>query len=59
MAFIVDSGIYIEFLRRSDDIRVPLTPFLQAGELFNCGVVRAEALRGIKILASTRDGGVF
>jgi predicted nucleic acid-binding protein len=48
MALIVDSAIYIEHLRGSRDIRGALKPFVRSGELYNCGVVRAEVLRGIK-----------
>ena len=48
MALIVDSAVYIDFLRAGVDIRQRLLPALRAGELYNCGVIRAEVVRGIK-----------
>lgn len=52
---LVDTSVYIDHLRAGEDIRQALMPFLRAGVLFNCGVVRAEVLRGIKSPAA-RDG---
>ncbi len=52
---LVDTAVYIDHLRAGEDIRQVLMPFLRAGVLFNCGVVRAEVLRGIKSPAA-RDG---
>ena len=43
-----DTAIYIGFMRRDIDIRAVLMPYLKAGHLYSCGVVRAEVLRGIK-----------
>jgi predicted nucleic acid-binding protein len=44
---LVDSAVYIGLLRAGVDVRQRLLPALQAGELYNCGVVRAEVVRGI------------
>lgn len=44
----VDSAIYIERLRAGHDIRQELMPWLASGLLFNCGIIRAEVLRGFK-----------
>jgi len=41
-------------MRSGEDFRQRLLPELRAGQLYNCGVVRAEVLRGIK-LPSMRD----
>lgn len=48
MALIVDSAVYIDFLRAGVDIRQRLLPVLRAGELYNCGIIRAEVVRGIR-----------
>ena len=45
---LVDSAIYIDRLRAGADIRQELMPWLANGMLFNCGVVRAEVIRGFK-----------
>lgn len=45
---IVDSAVYIDALRAGEDIRQSLLPWLANGLLFNCGVIRAEVLRGFK-----------
>jgi predicted nucleic acid-binding protein len=45
---LVDSCIYITHLKRGIDFRQLLVPALRAGQLYNCGVVRAEVLRGIR-----------
>ncbi|MFZ4774594.1 MAG: PIN domain-containing protein [Terrimicrobiaceae bacterium] len=52
---LVDTSVYIDHLRAGEDIRQLLMPFLRAGLLFNCGVIRAEVLRGMKSPAA-RDG---
>ena len=52
---LVDTSVYIDHLRAGEDVRQLLMPFLKAGCLLNCGVVRAEVLRGMKS-ASARDG---
>jgi predicted nucleic acid-binding protein len=45
---LVDSTIYIDLLRRGEDVRFVLKSFLLSGQLFVCGVVRCEVLRGIR-----------
>jgi predicted nucleic acid-binding protein len=45
---LVDSTIYIDLLRRGEDVPFLLRPALLSGELFVCGVVRAEVLREIR-----------
>jgi predicted nucleic acid-binding protein len=52
---LVDSSIYIAHLRAGQDVRQALLPHLQSAMLYNCGVVRAEVLRGMKS-ERTRDG---
>jgi predicted nucleic acid-binding protein len=52
---LVDSAVYIQHLRAQTDVRQVLLPYLRAGNLYSCGVVRAEVLRGMKTPAS-RDG---
>ena len=47
MAILVDSCYYITQLKSGVDFRQLLLPALRAGELYSCGVVRAEVLRGI------------
>jgi predicted nucleic acid-binding protein len=48
MNILVDSCYYITHLKRGIDFRQLLLPALRAGQLYNCGVVRAEVLRGIR-----------
>ena len=45
---LVDSTIYIELLRRGEDLPFVLRPYLVNNQLFTCGVVRVEVLRGIR-----------
>lgn len=52
---LVDSSIYITLLRAGVDVRQRLIDHLRAGRLYNCGVVRAEVLRGMRSPAK-RDG---
>lgn len=47
-AIIVDSAVYIDHLRAGRDIRQELMPYLANGMLFNCGIIRAEVVRGFK-----------
>jgi predicted nucleic acid-binding protein len=47
---LVDSTIYIDLLRRGEDIPFILRPSLVGGQLFTCGVIRAEVLRGIRTI---------
>ncbi len=48
MTLLVDSAVYIDLMRAGRDPRQVLLPHLRACELYNCGVVRAEVLRGMK-----------
>ncbi|MBV8212536.1 MAG: PIN domain-containing protein [Verrucomicrobia bacterium] len=45
---LVDSTIYIDWLRRGEDLAFVLKPYLISDQLFVCGMVRAEVLRGIR-----------
>jgi predicted nucleic acid-binding protein len=45
---LIDATIYIELLRCGEDLPFILKPYLMANQLFTCGVVRAEVLRGIR-----------
>jgi predicted nucleic acid-binding protein len=47
---LVDSTIYIDLLRHGEDIPFILRPSLLSGQLFVCGVIRAEVLRGIRTI---------
>jgi hypothetical protein len=47
--YLVDSAAYIDLMRAGQDPRQVLAPLLRAGRLYNCGVVRAEVLRGIRV----------
>lgn len=45
---LVDSAVYIDRLRAGHDIRQDLMPFLANGLLYNCGLIRAEVIRGFR-----------
>ena len=45
---LVDSAVYIGRLRDGHDIRQELMPWLANGLLYNCGLIRAEVLRGFR-----------
>lgn len=47
--YLIDSATYIDLMRAGEDPRQVLAPLLRAGRLYNCGIIRAEVLRGIKI----------
>jgi predicted nucleic acid-binding protein len=47
---LVDSTIYTDLLRRGEDIPFVLRASLLSGQLFVCGVIRAEVLRGIRAI---------
>lgn len=47
-ALMVDSAWIIDRMRSGEDFRQYLIPALRSGDLYNCGVIRAEVLRGIK-----------
>jgi predicted nucleic acid-binding protein len=55
----VDSAIYIGRLRAGQDIRQELIPYLTNGMLYNCGIVRAEVLRGMKNLRLKNELSAF
>lgn len=48
MNILVDSAVYIGLLRSGQDARQALLPALRGCELYNCGVIRAEVLRGFR-----------
>jgi predicted nucleic acid-binding protein len=52
---LVDSTIYIDLLRSGEDVPYVLRPFLLSGQLFVCGVIRAEVLRGIRTIATRSE----
>jgi predicted nucleic acid-binding protein len=45
---LVDSSYFIERLRAGVDVRQELMPYLANCDLYNCGIIRAEVLRGLK-----------
>ena len=53
--YLIDSAAYIDLMRAGADPRQVLAPLLRAGRLYNCGIVRAEVLRGIKVEKSYRQ----
>ena len=46
-AILVDSTFYIAQQRAGRDVRRMVGPWLIGGLLWNCGVIRAEVLRGV------------
>ena len=55
MTYLVDSTVYIDWMRKGrNPIRI-LAPWLRAGALMGCGVVRAEVLRGMVSPAARRE----
>ena len=53
-AVVVDSSLYIHWLKQRVDFARLLSPWMTDGELFHCGVIRVEVLRGV-ISAPQRD----
>lgn len=49
---LVDSCIYIRWLRDRTDVFAELGDHLRRGDLATCGVVRAEVLRGVVSVAA-------
>ena len=47
MNVVVDSSVWIGWLRAHEDIVESVRPWIQRGELFLNGIIRAEVLRGI------------
>jgi predicted nucleic acid-binding protein len=45
---LVDLTIYIDWLRRGEDLAFVLKPYLISDQVLVCGIVRAEVLRGIR-----------
>ena len=45
---LVDSSVYIDWLRGRVDFPRMLEPWLRSGSLWTCGIVRVEVLRGIR-----------
>jgi len=43
----IDSTVYIDWLRRRVDLREVLGPWLTAQAVACCGVIRAEVIRGV------------
>jgi predicted nucleic acid-binding protein len=56
---LVDSAVYIDRLRAGHDIRQELMPWLANGLLYNCGLIRAEVLRGFKDARLKREMSAF
>lgn len=48
MDLIIDSCIYIDWLKKKKNPLRILEPFLMAGHIWTCGIIRIEVLRGIK-----------
>ena len=58
MAIFLDSPVYIDLMREMKDPRQVLVSAMMAGNLYSCGIVRAEVLRGIaqpKALADMQE----
>jgi predicted nucleic acid-binding protein len=47
MRIIVDSSIYIDWLKRRENFIAGLLSYLAKDELLVCGIIRFEVLRGI------------
>lgn len=47
VAIVIDSSIYIDWLKRRENFIPLLMPFLSRNELLICGIIRFEVLRGI------------
>jgi predicted nucleic acid-binding protein len=45
---LIDSTFYIDALRCRRDVRFLLRRWLIAGQLWTCGVIRAEVVRGVR-----------
>jgi predicted nucleic acid-binding protein len=55
----VDSCVLINLMREGKDPRMVLMPYLRAGLLYNCGIIRAEVLRGMRIAKHMYDLEAF
>ena len=57
---LVDSNIFIDYLRRGEDPMEALLARYPLADLVTCGVVKAEVLRGVRsIRARDRLAGLF
>ena len=54
MTYLVDSTVYIDWMRAGLNPVRMLAPWLRSGALAGCGIVRAEVLRGMVATASFR-----
>jgi predicted nucleic acid-binding protein len=52
---LIDSSIYINWLRRKQSPALLLQSHARTGDVFTCGIVRAEVLRGVTSLAAKED----
>lgn len=59
MVILVDSAAYIDLMRSGNDPRRVLMPYMRAGALYNCGVIRAEVLRGMRQQRELADMEAF
>jgi predicted nucleic acid-binding protein len=48
MNLLIDSSIYIDWMRKEQDVPALLRPWIVRGECFMNGLIRAEVLRGIR-----------
>jgi predicted nucleic acid-binding protein len=44
---LIDSSFYIDAIRRREDVRFLLRPWIMSGQIWSCGLIRAEVLRGV------------
>ena len=55
MTYLVDSSVFIDWMRKGHNpIRI-LAPWLRANALVGCGIVRAEVLRGLVSPSARRE----
>ena len=55
MIYLVDATVYIDWMRSGrNPIRI-VGPWIRAGSLVGCGIVRAEVLRGIRSETAQRE----
>jgi predicted nucleic acid-binding protein len=58
--WIVDSSVYIDWMRQGRSPTRILRPFVLADQMFTCGVIRVEVLRGaVKPAVRTELGELF
>ena len=44
---VVDSSVYIDWLRRRVELHRQLEPWIRADRVFGCGIIRTEVVRGV------------